>query len=124
MSFVLEFPDSELRDVVADGALVRLRFSAAAVRNDQGERGWLTSVRLDLGAAAWHGDRSNAVGRISEARFSQGGHKMSPLSVPGSLTGELQLALRLANGTQFVLSCSSIDASIDDDDHFTEDLSC
>ena len=124
MRHALEFHDSEIRDVVADGATVRLRFSAASVRGEAGERGWLTSVQLTLGAAKWHGDTSNAFGRIAEAALRHGDHALSTLPIPGTLIGELELALRLANGTQFVLRCESLEASVDDDARFTLDMSC
>ena len=124
MSFALEFPDSEIRDVVVEGAAVRLRFAAAAVRNDAGERGWLTSVQLEFTGAMVQGDTTHAFGKIAQARLRHGDRGVAPLAVPGTLTRDLELALRLANGTQFVVRGDALAASIADGARFTPDLSC
>ena len=124
MSFALEFPDSEIRDVVVEGAAVRLRFAAAAVRNDAGERGWLTSVQLEFTGAMVHGDTTHAFGKIAQARLRHGDRGVAPLAVPGTLTRDLELALRLANGTQFVVHGCELEARVADAARFTPDLSC
>jgi len=129
MAFLLEFPDSELRDVARDGALVRLRLAAAAARNDAGERGWVTGVTLEMSAATLQGDASHAFGKIAEAGLGDGTGLSRRLEVPGTLSatreGELvSLALRLANGTQLVIGGDRLDATLSDDARFTEDLSC
>jgi hypothetical protein len=124
MSFALEFDDSEVRDVVANGGAVRLRFSAAAGRNEAGERGWLTSVQLEFSAATLNGDATHAFGRIAQGRLRHGRHGVAPLAVPGSLAGALELALRLANGSQVVVRGHALVASVDDGARFTPDLSC
>ena len=124
MSFALEFPDSEIRDLVVDGGAVRLRLSAAAVRDDAGERGWLTSVQLEFTGAAVHGDTTHAFGKIAEGRLRHGDHGVARLAVPGMSSGDLELALRLANGTQFVVRGRALEASASDGARFTPDLSC
>ncbi len=124
MSFALEFPDSEIRDVVVDDAAVRLRFSAAAVRNEAGERGWLTSVQLELSGATLHGDTTHAFGRITAGRLRHGERGVARLAVPGALAGDLELALHLANGTQFAARGHALVSSVADGARFTPDLSC
>jgi hypothetical protein len=124
MSFALEFHDSEVRDVVADGATVRLRFSAAAVRDEAGERGWLTSVQLEFSAATLHGDPTHAFGRIAQGRLRHDDRGAARLAVPGVLAGDVELALRLANGTKVVMCGNTLVASVDDVARFTPDLSC
>ena len=124
MSFALEFTDSEVRDVTADGGVVRLRLSAAAVRNDAGERGWLTSVQLEFTGAAVHGDTTHAFGKIAEGRLRHDDHGVARLAVPGTSTGELELTLRLANGTQLVVRGHALEAGAADGARFTPDLSC
>ena len=124
MSFALEFPDSEIRDLVVDGGAVRLRLSAAAVRDDAGERGWLTSVQLEFTGAAVHGDTTHAFGRIAEGRLRHGDHGVARLAVPGTLTGDIELTLRLANGTQFVARGHALVASVAAEARFAPDLSC
>jgi hypothetical protein len=129
MRFILEFADSELRDVTREGALVRLRFAAAAVRTEAGECGWLTGVTLEMAAATFHGDTSHAFGRIAEVGLHDGPRLLRGMEVPGTLVatreGEVVvLALRLANGTQFVTSGDRLDATVAADARFAEDLSC
>jgi hypothetical protein len=124
MSFALEFHDSEVRDVVADGGVVRVRLSAAAVRNEAGERGWLASVQLEFSGATLHGDTTHAFGKIAEGRLRHGDRGVAPLAVPVALAGDLELALRLANGTQFVVRGRALVASVDHGARFTSDLSC
>ena len=124
MRFALELQDSELRDVVREGALVRLRLAAAAVRNEAGERGWLSSVTLEMTAATLHGDTTHAFGKITQAALRHGTRSFAPLDVPGTLTRDIELALRLANGTRFVILGDALEASVADDARFMEDLSC
>ncbi len=120
MPYTLEFPDSELRDVVQDGALVRVRLSAAAARNDAGERGWLSSVTLEISAATLQGDATHAFGRIVEGSLDG----VARLTVPGALAGGIRLLMRLANGTHFIIRGAALEALVDADAHFREDFSC
>jgi hypothetical protein len=129
MRFVLEFADSELRDVVREGALVRLRLAAAAVRDEAGERGWLTGVSLEMSAALVQGDTALAFGKIAEVALHDGPRLLRRMDLPGALTaareGELViLALRLANGTRLLVSGHRLEAMRAADARFTEDLSC
>jgi hypothetical protein len=124
MSFALELHDSEVRDVVADGSAVRVRFSAAAVRNEAGERGWLRSVQLEFSGAALHGDATHAFGKIAQGRLRHGDKGVAQPAVPGALAGDFELALRLANGTQVVVRGQALVASVDGGARFTPDLSC
>ena len=124
MPFVLEFHDSELRDVVVDGRVVRWRLSAAAVRNDAGERGWLGSVELELGQAGVIGDAAHAFGKITEGRLRHDGRDSARLDIPATLRGELELSLRLANGAHVVAQGRALEARLGADTRFSPDLSC
>jgi hypothetical protein len=129
MRFTLEFADSELRDIVREGALVRLRLAAAAVRHEAGGRGWLTGVTLEMTAATVHGDTAHAFGRIAEAGLQHGSRLLRRMDVPGALAaareGEVVvLALRLANGTRLAIDGDRLEAMLRDDVRFTEDMSC
>jgi hypothetical protein len=129
MRFILDFADSELRDVVREGALVRLRFAAAAVRNEAGQHGWLTGVTLEMSAASLHGDTGLAFGKIAEVGLGDGPRLLRRMDVPGVLVapreGEVvSLAVRLANGTQFITSGYRLEAQLAADARFAEDLSC
>ena len=123
MRFILELADSELRDVVADGAAVRLRLAAAAARDDAGERGWLASVRIEMTGASLQGDATHAFGRIARGELRQAGGA-ARLSVPGTLSGDVELALVLANGTQLVVRGDALVASAGEGARFAPDLSC
>jgi len=123
MSFALELADSELRDVVAEGAAVRLRFAAAAVRDDAGERGWLASVQLEIAGATLDGDTTHAFGRIAQGTLRHGGGA-ARLAVPGALSGEIELALALANGTRLIVRGEALVASAAEGARLAPDLSC
>ena len=129
MRFLLDFPDSELNDVVREGALVRLRFAAASVRDEAGDRGWLTGVTLEMSAATLQGDTTGAFGKIAEAGLGDGSRRLRRMDVPGTLSAAregdvVSLALRLSNGTRLVVDGCRLDASVADDARFTPDLSC
>lgn len=124
MRFAFEFHDSEVRDVVVDGDAVHVRFAAASVRDDQGRRGWLPSVRLTLTGATLSGDARHAFGKLVEGRLDLDGQPTKPLALPTTLAGDLDLALRFANGTALTLRGRTLAASVADDARFAEDLSC
>ena len=124
MSFALEFHDSEIRDVVADGGEVRVRFAAASVRNANGERGWLTSVTLALSDATLAGDTAHAFGKLAEGRLRQDGRDIGQPALPDTLSGQITLSLRFADGALLAARGRSLVLSVADDARFAEDLSC
>jgi hypothetical protein len=124
MSFALVFADSEVRDVVADGTAVRVRFSAASVRCARGDRGWLSAVVLTLDDATLAGDATHAFGRITEGRLRHDGAALARLALPATLAGDLELSLRLANGTSLSVRALALALAVAPDAVFTEDLSC
>ncbi len=124
MSLTLEFHDSEIRDVVADGTGLRVRLAAASVRDADGRRGWMPSVQLVLADATATGDLRHAFGKITEGRLSHGGQALARLALPIALDGAVKLALRLANGTALDVRARALAASVDPGARFTEDLSC
>ena len=124
MTFTLEFPDSEVRDVVADAAGVRLRLSAASVRDTDGGHGWLTGVVLTLADATLAGDVAHAFGKVAEGRLRHDGVALPRIALPATLAGDLELSLRLANGTSLALRGTALTAAAAPDAVFTEDLSC
>ena len=124
MSFALEFHDSEVRDVVTDGAEVRVRFAAASARDANGERGWLTSVTLALSDATLPGDTAHAFGKLVEGHLRRDGRDIGCPAIPLALSGQIELTLRFANGTQLTARGRSLVLSVADDARFAEDLSC
>jgi hypothetical protein len=124
MSFTLEFHDSEVRDVVADGGGVRVRFSAASVRGADGLRGWLTSVVLTLADAPLAGGTPGAFGKITEGRLRQEGVAVTRLPLPARLAGALELSLRFASGSSLSVRAAALTLAAAPDAVFTEDHSC
>ena len=129
MHYTLEFADSELRAVAREGTLVRLRLAAACVRDEAGERGWLTGVTLEMSAAGLRGDAAQAFGRITEGGLQHDQRLLRRIDVPGALAAPgpddvVTLALRLGNGTQFAVDGQRLQALLADDARFTADLSC
>ena len=108
---------------------MRLRLAAASVRDEAGERGWLTGVALQMDAATLHGDSTQAFGRIAEAGLQHDQRLLRRMAVPGTLAATRQdtaltLAVRLANGTQFVVEGHTLAATLASDARFAADLSC
>jgi len=124
MSFALAFHDSELRDVVADGSSVRLRFSAASVVADNGERGWLPGVVLTLSDATLQGNAALAFGKLAEGQLRHDGRAIAHPALPGMLKGDVALALRCANGTTLALGGRALALAVAGDARFAADLSC
>ena len=124
MSFALEFHDSEVRDVVADGDVVRVRFSAACVHGADRERGWLPSVVLTLARATLDGDTAHTVGKLVEGGVRHDGRTATLLALPGMLAGDIELALRFANGTQLAAHGHTLTLTVADDARFAPDLAC
>jgi hypothetical protein len=124
MRYALEFPDSEVRGVAADGGALRLDFSAAAVRDADGERGWLPSVRLVLDGAAPAGDLAHAFGKIAEGALRHDGRTIARPALPATLAGDLELTLRFANGTLLAAHGRMLTLAVADDARFAPDLSC
>jgi hypothetical protein len=124
MRIVLDFHGSEVRDMVADGDSVRVRFSAATVRADDGERGWLSPVVLTLARATLAGDPAHAFGKITEGALRQDGRDVPDLALPAMLAGTLELTLRLANGTLLAARGRTLTLAAADGARFTQDLSC
>ena len=124
MGFVLDFPDSEVRDVAAQDGAVRVRFAAASVRDAAGDRGWLPSVELTLSDATLAGDAPHAFGKLSEGRLRHDGRDIARPTVPGTLAGRIELTLRFANGTQVIAHGRSLALVVADGARFAPDLSC
>ena len=124
MQFALEFHDSEVRDLAADAGSIRLRFSAASVRAADGERGWLPGVTLSLSDATLDGDAAHAFGKLTEGRLRLDGRPVTRPALPGSLAGELELALRFANGSALSLRGRGLELAVADGTGFVPDLSC
>jgi hypothetical protein len=124
MNFVLEFPGSEVGELVREGAAVRIRLAVAAVRDEAGDRGWLTGVTLEMAAASVEGDTAAAFGRISQAGLRHDARDVAAVDVPGRWRGDVELALALANGTTFVIHGQALETRLAPDSRFTEDFSC
>jgi hypothetical protein len=124
MPFALAFHDSELRDVVVDGGTVRLRFAAASVTTDDGERGWLPGAVLTLSDATIDGDAAHALGKVTDGQLRHDGSPVAHPALPGTLAGEIALALRLANGIALQMHGRDLTLAVAGDARFTPDLSC
>jgi hypothetical protein len=124
MPHALAFHDSELRDVAIDAGTVRLRFAAASVVADNGERGWLPGVVLTLSDATLDGDAAHAFGKLTEGRLRLDDHIVARPALPGTLAGDIALDLRCANGTVLALRGRALSLAVADDARFAADLSC
>ncbi len=128
MGFTLDFSDSEVRRVAADGGALRVDFAAAAVRrpgaDGRPERGWLQGVALVLADARCTGDVATAFGRLAHGRLVAAGADTGPPAIPGTVSGDVDLALRFANGSTLSARGSGLRLLLADGARFSEDLSC
>jgi hypothetical protein len=124
MQFALELEGSEVRDVAADGDVLRIRLAAASVRGIEGEPGWLPNVTLSLAGATSSGDTPHAFGRLAEGELRLDGRRITPLPLPGVLSGALELALRFSNGSVLEARAGSLALAAADGARFAPDLSC
>lgn len=124
MSFALEFSDSEILDIVAEPAGLRVRLAAAAVRDAGARRGWIPSVQLTLADATVTGDLRHAFGKITDGQLRHDSKEVALLALPCMLSGRLALSLRLANGSSLEAQARALTATFDGEARFTPDLSC
>lgn len=125
MSLRLAFHDSEIRDVsVVDGDTLRVRFSAAAVRRDGRDAGWMGDVVLTLSRAAVTGELGQALGKVVEGGVRHDGRSLATVPLPEALSGALELLLRFANGSQVAARGRALAVSAGPGAVYTEDLSC
>jgi hypothetical protein len=124
MQFALELEGSEVRDVAADGDVLRIRLAAASVRGADGERGWLPGVTLRLASARSTGDAPHAFGRLADGELRLDGRRIAPLRLPGVLSGALELALRFSNGSVLDVRAESMELTVAEGARFAPDLSC
>jgi hypothetical protein len=101
-----------------------VRFSAASVHRAPGDRGWLSPVVLTLTGAALAGDTAHAFGRIAQGKLRHDGVALARLALPATLTGDLELSLRLANGASLSVRATALTLAPAPDAVFTEDRSC
>lgn len=124
MPLTLDFHDSEILDITAQGALLRVRFAAASVSDAEGRHGWIPTVQLALADATEAEDVRHAFGKITEGRLRHDGREVGRLALPVTLDGAIELDLRLANGSSLALQARALTATFDAAARFTEDLSC
>ncbi len=126
MTFALDFQDSEVRRVAADGDALRVEFAAAAVRRAgaPAERGWLSSVAAVVSQAAFTGELAQAFGKLVEGQLLVDGARVPRPELPDALTGDIALTLRFANGAALAIRGRSLVLAVAADGRFTEDLSC
>lgn len=136
MDAALEFHDSEVARVHAEGTTLRIAFSAAHVRRSAGTpgtpgtpgtdagRGYLQGVSIALAQAIWTGDLGSCAGRISYAHVRVAGIDVGLLPIPGALAAPVVLLIQFANGAELRAEAASLQVAAGDDARFVEDFSC
>jgi hypothetical protein len=124
MNFALEFHDSEVRRVAADGDTLRVEFSAAAVHRQDGDRGWLSTVVATLSQAAWTGELGQAFGKLGDGSLRVAGTLVPRPALPAEFAGDIALTLRFANGTVLAAQGRALAWTVADEERFTPDHSC
>src|SRR4051812_3497976 len=82
MSLIFQFADSEVVAVTAEADTLRVRFSAATVRRDANDRGWMSGVVLALSGVTSTCDMGHAFGKVVEGRLRDGRDERASLALP------------------------------------------
>jgi len=124
------FADSEVAAVVADGGVLRVRFSAANVSEPDttafsGERqGFVAGVELVCRGGPWPHGLEGIAGRLAEGRVLAGGAWLMQLALPGELGEASHLELRFARRGEFSAAVTSVSLNQPHDAALSESFAC
>ena len=106
MNAVLEFHDSEVRNVESNANSLTVMFSAAHVHRTDGQSGgdamsgYVQSLEMKFSGATWIGPVAECMGRLSAGKVVANGVARSRLELPYAFTGNLTAELQFSNGSQ------------------------
>jgi hypothetical protein len=125
MSFSVEFQDSEVSSVSADGNTLLVRFSAAAAVEEQsGTVGHLKSVELLLQQATWHGNLSLCFGRLAAAKLVTESSASGQVPIPYHSSSPVAIELQFRNGEALVAQAQATTVRINGPASFFESYAC
>lgn len=120
----LDFVDSELARAAMAGPDLVLTFSAAAVRQADGTRGYLSALAMTFHAAHCTGDLAGCVGRIADASLQGADVARGALPLPFATAHPVHAHLRFANGTALEVRAGGMGCTPDGSGRFVESYAC
>jgi hypothetical protein len=130
MMLALRFHDSEVRTVQATGNRLSVQFSAASVRQSNGQsgapatEGHVPNLELLLTRATWSGLLNDGVGRLSAGGLAVDGVPVAPVPLPWARSGKVTLELNFANGTALSVAAGSVEFRFSGEPRFFESHAC
>jgi hypothetical protein len=127
MNLVLQFHDSEVRQIRANGDELSVAFSAASVRrvgSAARSEGYVSNLELRLAGATWAGPLADAVGSLSTGALSIDGVPVSPVPLPWACEGRVAVTLDFANGTRLTLAARSVELRFAGEPRLVESYVC
>ncbi len=127
MTLVLQFHDSEVRQISANGDELCVAFSAASVRRlDTVDRreGYVLNLEMQLAGVACEGSLAEAVGRLSSGALCADGAHVSPVPLPWAREGQVAVTLNFANGTALSVAARSVELRFAGEPRWVESYAC
>lgn len=130
MGTTLEFHDSEVRAVEADGHQLRVEFSAAHLRGyvrhtgAPAVSGYARAVELRFSAASWSGPLAECVGRLAGGRVVVNGAARSSIVLPHASQGPVRAELQFSGGALLTITAGAMSCRLPADPQFSESFAC
>lgn len=130
MNTILEFADSEVGRVEADGDALTIRFSAAHVRgfagrsDADGGHGYAQPLAMKFGEAVWQGTIAECIGRLAGGKAVINGVARPTLELPCACDGAISVELEFRNGAHLRATAKSLSCRFTDETKFVEDFRC
>ncbi|RZL10377.1 MAG: hypothetical protein EOP40_06560 [Rubrivivax sp.] len=132
--FQLIFHDSEVSQVTTLGDEgLRVRFSAAHVRSNGGERapftgqgafGHVRGLEMRCAGARWTGEPADCIGRLAGGTLMVDAASQPVPPLRFMAAGQVQLDLVFQNGANLSVRANAIAFCLDDDASFAESHAC
>jgi hypothetical protein len=128
MDWTLELHGSEVQLTETADQQVRLRFSAALVRQGAGtfnaEEGHVKGVELRFDQASWKGELPLCIGALSDSSVMVNGVRHRQLPLGWSASGIISAEFSFRSGTTLVVSAQAVQCQAPDDPCFVTSYAC
>jgi hypothetical protein len=130
LNTTLEFHDSEVSRIEADGDALTVRFSAAHVRgfagrsDTDGGRGYAQPLAMQFSEAVWQGAPGECIGRLAGGKAVINAVARSALELPCACRGSIDVELEFKNGTRLSVNAKALNCRFTNETKFVEDFRC
>jgi len=129
MNEALEFHDSDVQSVEAEGGCLTLRFSAAYIHRSAGQpgvdagEGYLQAAQVLFRNADFVGNLSECVGTLYDGSIVVSGQPLGLVPVPFISPGPVRAEFLFNNGSSLRIEAASVSCSCYDRSEFVERFS-